>query len=159
MTHQSDPLDLSRLGPLVGVVDLSDPPSVAAAKAACQLASVLGTSVEIVQVVPGLKAARRWRAPGDDAVRDRLDSARQELERVIRGLGCSVKVEIRVEARAVANRLAEAAGPTGDRAPILVLGRKAPGSKGAALATMASRMLSAANVPILMYVADQIVRA
>jgi nucleotide-binding universal stress UspA family protein len=44
--------DLSNLGPVIAIVDLSDQPSVAASKAAYELASVLGTSVEIVQVVP-----------------------------------------------------------------------------------------------------------
>ena len=157
MPPDADALDTSRLGPLVVVANPSDPLSVPAAKAACQLASVLGTSVKIVHVVPGLQGMRRWRAHAAAAVRDRVASARQELEQMIRGLGSSVPVEMRVEAGAVANRLAEAAGPTSDRAPILVLGRKAPGSKGVVAGTIAYRVLSAANVPILMYVADQIV--
>jgi nucleotide-binding universal stress UspA family protein len=151
MPPHPDAPDLSGLGPLVAVGDLSDEPSVAAAKAACKLASVLGTSVEIVDVVPDLAALRRWRAPADTAVRDRVAAARQELELLIRGLGCSVPVEMRVEAGAVPNRLAEVAGPASDRAPILVLGKKAPGSKGAA----PYRLLSMATVPILLHVADQ----
>jgi nucleotide-binding universal stress UspA family protein len=47
-----DAADLSNLGPVIAIVDMSEQPSVAATKAACELASVLGTSVEIVQVVP-----------------------------------------------------------------------------------------------------------
>ena len=47
-----DAADLSNLGPVIAIVDMSDQPSVAASKAARELASVLGTSVEIVQVVP-----------------------------------------------------------------------------------------------------------
>jgi nucleotide-binding universal stress UspA family protein len=123
--HHSEALNLSDLGPLLVVVDPSDQLSAAAARAARQLASVLGTSVEIVRVVP-------------DA--DRAASARKELEHVI----------------GLTNRLAEAAGSASDRAPILMLSKKAPGSKGAAPGTIAARVLSAVNLPILMYVADQI---
>lgn len=155
MPPHPDALDLSGLGPLVAAVDLSDDPSVAAAKAACTLASVLGTSVEIVHVVPAMAVLGRWRAHADAAVRDRVAAAGQELELLIRGLGCSVPVEMRVEAGAVPNRLAEAAGPARDRTPILVLGKKAPGSKGAAPGTIAYRVLSLATVPILMHVADE----
>jgi nucleotide-binding universal stress UspA family protein len=149
-----DALDLSGLGPVVAGVDLSDP-SVAGARAACTLASVLGTSAAIVHVVPDLAVLSRWRAHAETAVRDRVAAARQELDLLIRGLGCSVPVEVRVEAGAVPNRLAEAAGPARDRSPILVLGRKAPGSKGAAPGAIAYRVLSLASVPVLMYVADQ----
>jgi nucleotide-binding universal stress UspA family protein len=61
MPPHPDALDLSGTGPIVAGVDLSDP-SVAGAKAACKLASVLGTSVEIVHVVPDLAVMSRWRA-------------------------------------------------------------------------------------------------
>jgi len=148
-----DSLDLAGTGPIVAGLDLSEP-SVAGAKAACALASVLGTSVEIVHVVPDLAVLSRWRAHAETAVRDRAAAARRELEPVMRSLGCSVPVELRVEAGAVPNRLAEAAKPARDRAPILVLGKKAPGSTGAAPGTTAYRVLSLASVPVLMYVAD-----
>jgi nucleotide-binding universal stress UspA family protein len=153
-----DAMDLSDLGPLVVVVDLSDQPSVAATKAACELASVLGTSVEIVHVVPDRKASRPWRSSADSAVHDRVATARQELELLIRQLRCSVPVEMRVETGTVANRLAEAAGPGGSRAPMLVLGKKAPSSKGGWPGTIVNRVLSGGTVPILLYVADQIAR-
>ena len=143
--------DLSGIGPVVAGVDLSDP-AIAGAKAACSLASVLGTSVEIVHVVPDLAVLSRWRTHADTAVRDRVASARQELEPVVGSLGCSVQVELRIEAGAVPDRLAAAAAPARDRAPILVLGKKPPGSKGAAPGTTAYRVLSLASVPVLMYV-------
>lgn len=146
-------LDLSGTGPIVAGVDLSDP-SVACANAACALASVLGTSVEVVHVVPDLAVLSRWRAHAETAVRDRVAAARQELEHVVRSLGCSVPVEVRVEAGAVPDRLAAAAAPARDRAPILVLGKKAPGAKGAAPGTTAYRVLMLASVPVLMYVSD-----
>jgi len=49
---QPDAADLSDLGPVIAIVDMSDQPSVAATKAARELAAVLGTSVEVVHVVP-----------------------------------------------------------------------------------------------------------
>jgi nucleotide-binding universal stress UspA family protein len=52
---QPDAADLSDLGPVIALVDMSDQPSVAATKAAGELASVLGTSVEVVQIVPGVE--------------------------------------------------------------------------------------------------------
>jgi len=51
-----DAADLSDLGPVIALVAMSDQPSVAATKAACELASVLGTSVEVVQIGPGVEA-------------------------------------------------------------------------------------------------------
>ena len=49
---QPDAADLSNLGPVIAIVDMSDQPSVAASRAARELALLLGTSVEIVQAVP-----------------------------------------------------------------------------------------------------------
>jgi len=146
-----DSLDLSGTGPLVAGVDLSEP-SVAGAHAACALASVLGTSVEVVHVVPDLAVLNRWRAHAEAAVRERVTAARHDLEPLVRSLGCSVPVEVRVEAGAVPDRLAAAAAPARDRAPMLVLGKKAPGMKGAAPGATAYRVLMLANVPVLMFV-------
>jgi nucleotide-binding universal stress UspA family protein len=150
---QPDAQDLSDLGPLVVVVDLSDQRSVPATKAACELASVLGTSVEIVHFVPDREASEPGRSPADTSA-----DAQAELELLIRELGCSVPVEIRVEAGAAVHRLAEAAGPTGNRAPILVLGKTAPSSKRGWPGAIVNRVLSGGTVPVLMYVADQIAR-
>jgi nucleotide-binding universal stress UspA family protein len=155
---QPDAADLSDLGPLVVVVDLSDTRSAPATKAACELASVLGTSVEIVHFVPDREASELWRSSADSAARDAMADARAQLELLIRELGCSVPVEIRVEASSVAHRLAEAAGPTGNRAPILVLGKTTPSSKGGWPGAVVNRVLSGGTVPVLMYVADQIAR-
>jgi nucleotide-binding universal stress UspA family protein len=153
MPPHPDALDLSGLGPLVVMVDLSDDPSISAAKAACKLASILGSSVEIVPVVPDLAVQSRWRAHADTAVRERVAAARQEIELLIRGLGRSVAVEMRVEASVMPSQLAEAAGRDSDRAPILVLGKKATGSTRARSGATAYRALSMATVPVLMHVA------
>ena len=152
-----DAPDLSDLGPLVAIVDLSDRQSIAATKAACELASILGASVEIVPIVPERQALRPWRSSVDGAVHDRMAAARQELDLLISELRRSVPVEMRLEAGAVANRLAADAGPGGKRAPMLVLGKKAPSSKGGWPGAIVNRVLSGGTVPILLYVADQIV--
>jgi hypothetical protein len=92
-------------------------------------------------------------------MRDRVATAREEFELWMRKLRCSVPVEMRVETTGVANRLTGAAGPGGNRAPMLVLGKKTPSSKGGSWpGTIVNRVLSGGTVPILMYVADQIVR-
>ena len=113
---------------------------------------MLNTSVEVVHVVPDLAVLGRWRAHAETAVRDRVTVARQELEPMIRGLGCTDPVQLRVETGGVPDRLAEAAAPTRDRAPLIVLGKKSPGSQGGAPGTIAYRVLSMASAPVLMYV-------
>ena len=159
---QPDSRDLSDLGPLVVVVDVADQPSVAATKAACELASVLGTSVEVVRIVPDGEASRRWRSTPDTpdtphrGVHDRVATARQELELLVRELHCSVPVTMRIETAAATNRLAEAAGHRRNRAPMLVLGRNAPSSKAGWPRAIVNRVLSGGTVPILLYVAEQI---
>ena len=145
-----DVSDLSGMGPVVVGVDLSDP-SVEAAEAACALASMLKTSLTVVSVVPELTVLSGWHALATRAVHDRVAAARQELQVLIDGLACSVPVEIRVEAGAVPNRLAEAAASAPERAPILVLGKKAPGGTGAVPGATAYRVLARASVPLLMY--------
>ena len=122
-----------------------DGPSIAASNAACKLASILGTSLEIVHFVPDLAVLSRWRAHLDTC--DRVAAARQEIEVLVRGLECSVAVEMRVESNGGPNRLAEAAGHASDRAPIVVLGKKTPGPR-----PIAYRVLSVAAVPVLMHV-------
>jgi hypothetical protein len=111
----------------------------------------LGTSVEIVHFVPDREASEPGRSPARSSA-----DARAKLELLIGELGCSVPVEIRIEAGVVAHRLAEAAGPTGNRAAMLVLGKTAPSSKGGWAGAIVNHVLSGGTVPILMYVADQI---
>ena len=148
--HPTAP-DLSGVGPVVVGIDPSDS-SIAGAKAACALASVLKTSVEVVHIVPDLAVLGRWRAHAETAVRDRVSAARRELEPLVQGLGCSVPVQLHVRTGAVADQLAHAASTGRDRAPIVVLGKKLPDSHGGAPGTIAYRVLSMADAPVLMYV-------
>ena len=79
----------------------------------------------------------------------RIGSRRREkeLECVVNSLACQVPVEWRVESGSVPERLASSLGRAADRAPLLVLGKKAPHSGGSAPGTIAYRVLSLADVP------------
>jgi nucleotide-binding universal stress UspA family protein len=148
---RSTGVDLAGTGPLIAGVDMSVS-SLAGARAACRLASALGTAVEIVHVVPELAVLARWQPHAARALEDRVAEARKELERAVNSLGCQVPVEWRVESGAVPERLASIAGRAADRAPLLVLGKKASHSGGGAPGTIAYRVLSRADVPVLMFV-------
>jgi nucleotide-binding universal stress UspA family protein len=144
--------DLAGTGPVISAVDMTAS-SIAGARAACSLASTLGTEVEIVHVVPDLPVLTRWKAHAATALLERMAGARKELESVTRNLACQAPFESRVEAGAVPDRLASIAGRSADRAPLLVMGKKAPHSGGGAPGTIAYRVLSLANVPVLMHIA------
>jgi len=145
-----DAPDLKGIGPIVAAIDFS-PPSVEAAAAACSLADALGTEVEAVHVVPELPVPERWRAHADAALRERIDGARIELAASVGALGTHVRVRTRVESGHVPERLAAIAAWSGERRPMLVLGRR-PGRLGAAPGAIAYRTLMLASVPVLMYV-------
>lgn len=151
-SFRADAPDLSGTGPVIAGVALS-PPSIAAATAACRLATEIKTRVEMVHVVPELPVLTRWRVHADTAMRDRVAAARSALEAVMGQVACAAPVQGRVETGAIPNGLAEAARPSADRRPILVLGRLS-GGKGAAPGSIAYRVLSLAKVPVLMYVAE-----
>ena len=143
--------DLAGVGPLIVGIDMTEE-SLEAARASCRLASTLGTAVEAVHVVPQLAVPARWQPHATRALEDRVSSARGELEGVVHQLACGAPIEGRVDTGSVPDRLASIAAPTEGRAPLLVLGKKAPQSRGAAPGTIASRVLSLAHVPVLMYV-------
>ena len=147
--HPNAP-DLSGIGPIVAGIDFSAP-SMEAAAAACGLAGLLGTSVEAVHVVPDLPVPERWRAHAEAVLRQRIDSARAELAASVATLGSSVTVRARLESGHVAERLAALAAWSGERRPMLVLGRR-PGHLGAAPGATAYRTLMLSAAPVLMYV-------
>jgi nucleotide-binding universal stress UspA family protein len=148
---QTPASDLTGMGPVVAGADPSDA-AIAAVEAACALATALNTSVDVLHVVPHLAVLERWRQQADTAVHDRVTAARHELGPIIHSLGCTGPLELRVEAGGIPDRLAEAAAPGPDRAPMIVLGKKAPGSAGGAPGTIAYRVLLMARVPVLMHV-------
>ena len=145
--------DVSDMGPLIAALDFS-PPAIEAAKAACRLAAVLNTIVEVVHVVPDVPALVRWRVHSESAVRGRVEAARDQLAVVTQSLECQVPLKITLETGDVALHLAEAAAASGARRSILVLGRRRPGEKGGAPGSTAYRVLILAKVPVLMHVAN-----
>jgi nucleotide-binding universal stress UspA family protein len=144
-------VDLAGVGPVIAGVDFSGP-SLLAARAACALANTLGTTVEMVHVVPELAVPQRWQRQAEQAMRERVGVAGKELEGAVRGLGCTAPHAWRVEAGPVARCLATVAGDAADRSPFLVLGRDASRSGGSPPGATAYRVLSAASVPVLMVV-------
>jgi len=144
-------VDLAGTGPVITGVDMTES-SIAGARAACSLAKALGTAVELVHVVPELAVPARWRPHAKQVLEERVIEARKELETIVRGLACAVPVEWNVEIGSVPDRLASIAGRSADRAPLLVLGKRAPRSGGGAPGTIAYRVLSLAKVPVLLVV-------
>lgn len=149
-----DHLDLRAMGPVVAATDLCTP-SVDAAAAACRLATLLGTGVELVHVVPDLPVIARWKPHAEAAIAARVPQAHAQLLAIVKALRSKAPVQVRVETGRLEDRLAAAAAPTGDRHPILVLGRRADTSRSAAPGSTAYRVLRLAHVPVLVYVPEE----
>lgn len=145
-----DAHDLRGTGPLVAGLDF-DASSVAAAGAACWLAGALDTSVEVVHVVEPARVLARWQPAADRAAGERAAAARRELAAVVKGLGTKAPVDTRVEAGDVAGQLTAVVGRHAGAHPLLVVGRKAGGSRGGAPGAIAYRVLTNASVPVLVY--------
>jgi nucleotide-binding universal stress UspA family protein len=145
--------DLSGTGPVIAAVDFSTA-AVEAAKAACRLASMLETTLELVHVVPEGPILTRWRPHSERTVRDRVAAAREQLDGLSGSLACGASPQLRVETGVIPVRLAEAAASSSGRRPILVLGRRNPGEKGGPPGSTAYRVLMLASVPVLMHIAD-----
>ena len=143
---------LSGMGPLVTAVDFSDA-SIAAASAACGLATRLGTEVELVHAVPPLSVPGRWQAQADAVVLNRVAQARRELDALAQRLPSPVVIRLKATDGPVPEVLAEAATAGGGRHPILVLGR-ATRDGGTAPGAIAYQTLSRAQVPVLMHAAQ-----
>ncbi len=139
------------LGPFVVGLDFSSA-SIGAVAAACRMAELFATSVEVLHVVPDLPVLERWRPHADAATAERVDLARRDIARIVGNLQTQVPVTSRVETGSIADRLAEVAAPWGERQPVIVLGKRSPDRGGTPGAT-AFRVLSAARAPVLMHVA------
>lgn len=143
--------DLSGTGPIVAATDFT-PSATDAARAACRLASVLSTTVEMVHVVPATPVLMRWQSHAAAAVAVRVEEARRRLTTLAESVACEAAVQTRVEQGAVAPRLAECTASSDTRRPLLVLGRRVPGERGGAPGATAYRVLMLSKVPVLMHV-------
>ncbi|MBI4264360.1 MAG: universal stress protein [Acidobacteria bacterium] len=146
-----DSLDLQGMGPVLAAVDFAEG-SLAAAAAAAALARILRTSMEVVHVVAARRVPPRWQAYADAAVTERGAAARRDLAPVVESVGADLAVRVRVETGSVPHVLAEIAAPAPGRHPILVLGRRPRGERGASPGPTATRVLSLASVPVLVHV-------
>ena len=144
--------DLSGIGPLVVGIEPT-PAAFAAAHAARALATLLGTSLELRHVVSPASVLSRWSAHAEAAQRERLEEARQLMDSApaLRDLNADVAVTV----GAVAEQLADAARLTGNRHPVLVLGRRTHYERGGGPGSLATRVLALVEVPVLMYLPDQ----
>jgi len=139
------------VGPIVVGIDFSSS-SVAAAAAACRLAELFSTSVELVHIVPELPVLARWRSHAEAATSERTNLAQRDMARIAGNLQTPVAVTVRVETGPIADRLAEIAAPWGERQPVIVMGKRSA-DRGGVPGSTAFRVLSAARVPVLMHVA------
>jgi nucleotide-binding universal stress UspA family protein len=150
---RADSDDLSGIGPVVAGVEPT-PVAIAAAHAADDLARVLGTSLQLLHVVPPPSVLSRWSAHAEIAQRERLDDARQRLRDAAAARNVTPE-KIRVTSGAVAEQLAEAVREEGRRHPLLVLGRRSRADRGGTPGSTAVRVLTLAQVPVLMYLPDR----
>ena len=145
--------DLTGLGPIVAGLDQSMP-AIAATRAACRLAVLLATSVDAVHVVPPLPVLARWSSHADAAQREQTGAAKAELASALHHVGSDVPIALHVESGRVAERLAAAVAPAAGLQPVLVLGRRTHADRSGAPGSTAYRVLTMAQVPVLMYLAD-----
>ncbi len=144
--------DLTGTGPFIAGIDFSES-SLLAAAAAEWLAAGLGTGLEVVHVVPPPRVLQRWQAHAAASVRARVDTARRELAPIVRRLARTAALETRVEVGDVPEQLAAIASRHAGERPLIVLGRRAGGSRGTVPGAIAYRVLMQASVPVLVYLA------
>jgi nucleotide-binding universal stress UspA family protein len=150
---RADADDLSGVGPVVAGVEPT-PAAYAAAHAAHGLARLLGTALELRHVVASPSVLSRWSRHAERAQQERMEEARARLTQAaaLRDLSPDT---VEVTSGAVAEQLADAARARGDRRPLLVLGRRPRAERGGTPGSTAVRVLTLAEVPVLMYLPDR----
>ena len=143
--------DLAGVGPVIAGVDLSAS-SLQAAAAAGWLAGSLSTDLEIVHVVPKRHVLARWQPGADAAAEEEIERARRALAPLVQHLALAGAVRTCVTGGDVAHALAARAATEGGRRPLIVLGRRAGGSRGVAPGVTAYRVLGESKAPVLVYV-------
>jgi nucleotide-binding universal stress UspA family protein len=146
--------DLTGVGPVVAAVEQSEAARAGAA-AACRLAALLRTSVELVHVVPAQPVLDRWRGHAAAGVSTAIEDARLAFERLITTLDATVPVTLHVDSGNVPLGIARAAAPEAGRQPLLVLGRRDAASRLGAPGATAYRVLTLTHVPVLLHLPDR----
>jgi len=144
--------DLSGVGPIVIGVE-PEPPAFAAARAGRELAALLGTGLELRHVVPPPSVLARWSAHAEIAQQQRVNEARDQFASSPLKDLASDGVQIAIGP--VAEQLAEAVRVTGDRRPVLVIGRRTHSERHDAPGHIAVRVLALTDSPVLMYLPDR----
>jgi nucleotide-binding universal stress UspA family protein len=142
--------DLSGVGPVLVAVECSGT-GIAAAAAASQLATTLGTLVSAVHVVEQLNVLDRWSVHAQAAMDVAVAHNRREIETALAGLKTHTPIPLRIETGSVAERISHFAAPRAGEHPILVLGRHAQGSRRGVPGATAYRVLGMTEVPVLMH--------
>jgi hypothetical protein len=101
---------------------------------------------------PGVVA--RWKSEAAAVVAEQTEEARRELTALATRLSASVAVSSAVETGDAAQGLAAAIAPYAARSPMLVLGRRAGGGRGVAPGAVAYAALTAASIPVLVYLPE-----
>lgn len=140
--------DLTGTGPVVVGLEAT-PASIAAARVGGELASLLGTSVEVRHVVPAIPALARWSSHAEAAQKERVDAARAEIASAAHLAGIA-PAAVQVEVGSIAEQLAKAVAVGKGRHPMLVLGRRTAAERGGAPGSTAYRVLTLAAAPVLM---------
>jgi len=142
--------DLRGEGPVIAGVDFRIP-SIEAAADAAVLARALETELILLHVVPALRVLSRWREHADAALSRRAADAQQELERIRDSVSAGLPAQALVTRGRVAACLTEAV--KGHPHAIIVVGRTVHPAGEAPPGRTAYRVLTAAQVPVLMHVA------
>lgn len=145
-----DAPDLRGEGPLIVGMDFRIPAIEAAADAG-QLATSLRTEMILVHVVPSLPVLARWREQADAAVAATAAEATREIERVAATVSGGAPTRVVVERGRVDGCLVDVAHA--HPKAILIVGRSIHPQGFAPPGRTAYRVLTRANVPVLMHVA------
>ena len=150
---REDTNDLSGVGPIVVGVE-PEPPAFAAAHAGRELAALLGTELELRHVVQPASVLARWSGHAEAAQQQRLNEAREQLASAT-SLRDLAPGGVQITTGPVAEQLADAVRVTGNRRPLLVIGRRTHRERGDATGHIAVRVLALTDAPVLMYLPDR----
>jgi nucleotide-binding universal stress UspA family protein len=146
---------LAGCGPVIAATKCADY-SIAAARAAAPLATLLRTTLEVMHVTPQPAVVPIRTSEAETATHARIVAATTELTGKLSALGAPAPVRVRIETGEVAEQLVETTAPRGTRSPLLVLGRRPSVDGAAALGHVVSRTLAMTRVPVFVYVGSDV---